>query len=107
VIGALTKLEKGLWQVRALDGGTSPAAICLGNPAVLLRFEHRAAGSCSWEVVESGAAAATVQYSCGGRGFGYSQLRVETPRSVRIDTQGWSNGRPFSYRLEARRVGAC
>jgi hypothetical protein len=104
---ALAKLEKGRWQVRELDGATPPAAMCLTSPGVLLRFEHRAAPSCSWEVVENAAGSATVQYSCGGRGFGYSHLRVETPRSVRIDTQGFSNGRPFSYRLEARRTGAC
>jgi hypothetical protein len=104
---AVATLEKGRWQVRELHGETAPAAMCLSNAELLLRFEHRAAPSCSWEVVENAAAAATVQYSCAGRGFGYSHLRVETPRSVRIDTQGFSNGRPFSYRLEARRTGAC
>jgi hypothetical protein len=107
MIGALTKLEKGRWQVRELDGAATPTAICLTNPAVLLRYEHRSETSCSWEVLENAAGSATVQYSCRGRGFGYSQLRVETPRSVRVDTQGFSNGRPFSYRLEARRTGAC
>ena len=106
-LDALTKLEKGRWQVRDLDGATPPASVCLGDPAVLLRFEHRAEPSCAIELLDSKAASRTVQYRCSTRGFGHSHLRVETPRSVRIDTQGFSNGRPFSYRLEARRIGAC
>jgi hypothetical protein len=106
-VDALGKLEKGRWLVRELNGATQPAALCIGDPAMLLRFEHRGDPSCAPEVLASGAASRTVQYRCGARGFGYSHLRVETPRSVRIDTQGFSNGRPFSYRLEARRTGAC
>ena len=104
---ALAKLEKGRWQVREMDGATETASLCLGDPAALLRFEHRAVGGCSSEVVENAASSATIQYSCNGQGFGHSQLRVETPRSVRVQTQGMSNGRPFSYRLQAQRIGAC
>ena len=103
---ALSKIERGLWQVRELDAAVAPAAVCIGDVNALVQFEHRRA-ACPSEVVEDGASAATVQYSCPGRGFGHTHLRVETPRLVRIDTQGLSNGRPFSYRLEARRVGGC
>ena len=106
-IDSLSKLEKGRWQVRELDGATETALLCVGDPAALLRFEHRGASGCSSEVVENAATSAIVQYSCQGRGFGHSELKVETPRSVRIQTQGISNGRPFSYRLQAQRVGAC
>jgi hypothetical protein len=93
--------------VRDVDGAAPPASLCIGDPAVLLRFEHRGDRSCSTEVLAGGATSQTVQYTCRGRGFGHSHLRVETPRSVRIDSQGFSKGRPFSYRLEARRTGAC
>lgn len=103
----LSKLEKGRWQVRELEGATPAASLCIGDPAVLLRFEHRGERSCSTEVLASGATSRTAQYTCRGRGFGHSHLRVETPRSVRVDSQGFSKGRPFSYRLEARRTGAC
>ena len=106
-IDALSKLERGRWQVRELDGATPSVSLCIGDPALLLRFEHRGERSCSSELLASGAASRTVQYTCRGRGFGHSHLRVETPRSVRIDSQGLSRGRPFSYRLEARRTGAC
>ncbi len=106
-IESLSRLEKGRWEVREVDGATETASVCLGDPAALLRFEHRTAAACSSEVVESAASTATVQYSCQGQGFGHSALKVETPRSVRIETQGISRGRPFSYRLQAQRVGAC
>jgi hypothetical protein len=106
-VPALKTIEKGRWQVRELDGVTASASVCIGDPSVLLRFEHRAGSACTVEVIESAAASATVQYSCNGRGFGHSYVRVATPRTVRVDTQGLSQGKPFSYRLEAQRVGAC
>jgi hypothetical protein len=105
-IDALSKVERGRWQVRDLNQATAPAALCLGDPVQLVQFEHREA-PCPSEVTGRTANAASVQYSCPGRGFGHSQVRVETPRLIRVDTQGVSNGRPFSYRLEARRVGNC
>jgi hypothetical protein len=104
---ALSKLEKGRWQVRELDNATAATSLCIGDPEVLLRFEHRSFPACTSEVLDSAPASGTIQYSCEGRGFGHSHLRVETPRTVRVDTQGFSSGRPFSYRLEARRTGAC
>jgi hypothetical protein len=106
-LAALAKLEKGRWQVREMDGAIAPTSICLGDPNQLLQFQHRAGGTCPSEILDQEPARATVQYRCARGGFGHSQLRVETPRAVRVETQGLSNGRPFSYRLEARRVGAC
>lgn len=107
VIAALAKLQRGKWQVRELDGATPAANICIGDPDQLIRFAHRVGPLCNTEILHNGATAATVQYSCPGRGFGHSALRVLTPRAVRIDSQGFSNGRPFSYQLDARRIGAC
>jgi hypothetical protein len=106
-VGALRQLESGRWQIRELDGAVAGTTICLGNPKQLVQFEHRRTSGCSSQILDSGEATATVQYSCAGRGYGHSSVRVQTPRTVRIDTQGLSNGQPFSYRLEARRVGAC
>jgi hypothetical protein len=106
-VGPREKIEAGRWQVRELDNGVAATTVCLGDPAQLVRFEHRRTSGCLSQVLASGEKHATVQYSCRGRGYGHSAVRVETPRSVRIDTQGLSNGRPFSYRLEAQRVGAC
>ena len=102
---ALAKLERGRWQVADAQGGTT-RAICIGDPVLLVQLEHGGA-SCEREVLANDAGTATVQYSCPGRGFGHTSIRVETPRLARIDTQGLVDGRPFSYRVEARRVGSC
>jgi hypothetical protein len=105
-VGVLSALERGRWTLRDLDSGQSRAPVCLGSGVEFVQPEHEGP-ACPQEIVEDGSAAATVQYSCSGRGFGHTHLRVETPRMVRIDTQGLKNGKPFSYRLEAKRVGAC
>lgn len=101
---ALSKLERGRWLLR--DDAGEPRSICLANPRALVQLEH-AGVSCAQEVIANEAGGATVQYSCPGRGFGHTSIRVETPRLARIDTQGLVDGRPFSYRTEARRVGNC
>jgi hypothetical protein len=103
---ALKALERGRWVVRDLDSGQTRAPVCLGSGMQLVQLEHEGP-ACPQEIVENNKVTATVQYSCSGRGFGHTHLRVETPRLVRIDTQGLKNGRPFSYRLEAKRVGIC
>lgn len=105
VVEALAGIDRGRWQVSDSQGAEA-RSICLGDPAALLQLEHRGA-DCPLEVLASGPGTATVQYSCPGRGFGHTSIRVETPRLVRIDTQGLADGRPFAYRAEARRVGAC
>jgi hypothetical protein len=101
---AFSKLERGRWQLR--DPAGELRSICLGDPTALVQLEHEGIG-CDQEVLASGTGAATVQYSCSGHGYGHTSIRVETPRLARIDTQGLVDGRPFSYRAEARKVGAC
>jgi hypothetical protein len=102
---ALTHLERGRWQIRDTESGTA-LSVCLGDPIVLVQLEHRGV-SCGREVLASEAGGGTIQYTCPGRGFGHTSIRVETPRLARIDTQGLVDGRPFAYRAEARKVGSC
>ncbi|HEX8620546.1 MAG TPA: hypothetical protein VF718_01105 [Allosphingosinicella sp.] len=101
---ALARLEPGRWQLSEADG--AGRSICLADPAAFVRLEHEGA-SCEEEVLASEAGAATVEYTCPGRGFGRTSIRVETPRLARIDTQGFADGRPFAYRVEARKTGSC
>jgi len=101
---AFAQLERGKWQLR--DAAGEPRSICLGDPAVLIQLEHGGI-SCEQEILANEKGGATVQYTCPGRGYGHTSLRVETPRLARIDTQGLIDGRPFSYRAEARKIGAC
>jgi hypothetical protein len=72
----------------------------------LEQYEHRAS-NCMRKALSDDGTTLVVQYSCGGSGFGRSELTVITPRSLRIETQGISGGLPFNYVLQARRVGDC
>lgn len=101
---ALARLEPGRWQLHVADGAAR--SLCLADPTALVQLEHQGA-TCAQEVLASEAGAVTVEYSCPARGFGRTNIRVETPRLARIDTQGLVDGSPFAYRVEARKVGAC
>lgn len=103
---ALARLEPGRWQLRDAEGAAARSICLAADRAALVQLEHEGA-SCGAEVLASEAGAATVEYTCPGRGFGRTSIRVETPRLARIDTQGFADGRPFAYRVEARKIGAC
>ena len=45
--------------------------------------------------------------SSGAAGFGHSEVTLLTPRSLRIATQGISDGLPFNYVLQAHRIADC
>ena len=105
-IPALAKLEPGRWQVRDPESGAERRSFCIGDPLLLAQVEHDGP-ACNSEVIENTPSGGTVRYTCPGRGFGHSTIKLETPRAATIVTQGISANRPFSYRAEARRVGAC
>lgn len=103
---AFAHLEPGRWQVRDLDAGVDRQSLCLGDPILLAQLEHQGP-PCAREIIDSGPNGGTVRYTCRGRGFGHSTLRIETPRLVKIHTQGINDALPFDFRAEARRVGDC
>ena len=106
-VAALAKLEKGLWQLRGLDGaGTPYPAICIADPNMLMQIQHRNS-PCSRLVISQDTRHAVVHYTCPAGGFGRTELRFETPRLAKIDTQGIVDNTPFAYRVEARNVGPC
>jgi hypothetical protein len=80
--------------------------ICLGDPLLLAQPQH-GPQPCTREVLSTELHSVTVAYTCPGMGRGQTQLRIETPRLVQIDSQGLHNGAPFSFRAEARRTGPC
>jgi len=103
---ALAEAQPGLWEISGAPGAAAPVRLCLADISALTRFEHRTK-SCSAKVVRSAGPVTDIEYSCGPAGFGHSELTVVTPRSLRISTQGISDGLPFNYVLQARRVGDC
>ena len=103
---ALAPVAPGWWEMSGVPGTKKPILQCVGDILALAQFEHRNQ-SCSRRVIRDGASATSVDYSCADGGFGRSEIGVITPRSLRIDTQGISEGLPFHYVIQARRVGEC
>jgi hypothetical protein len=103
---ALSKAAPGLWEIAGLPGAKAPVRECVGDIAALAQYEHRRK-SCSRSVVSDQDDSTVIQYNCPGGGFGRSKLTLITPRSLRIETQGISDGLPFNYVLQTRRVGDC
>jgi hypothetical protein len=96
----------GLWEVTGAPGSTKPIRQCLADTRALAQFEHRGQ-PCPRTVLSDSETAATIQYNCARAGFGTSRITVITPRALRIETQGISDGLPFNYVIQARRVGNC
>ncbi|MCP3730112.1 hypothetical protein M9978_06680 [Sphingomonas sp. MG17] len=103
-LAALGKIERGEWSLRAPDGSTR--SICITDPQMLLQLRHRGV-ACQRFVVENGTMGGRVTYSCPGVGNGDTRITVETPRLIRLETQGISRGLPFTEEYEGRRTGAC
>lgn len=103
---ALAQAQPGLWEISGVPGARAPVRQCVTDVAALARFEHRSK-ACTSRVLRDGASATQIDYSCGGAGFGHSEISVITPRSLRIATQGISDGLPFNYVLQARRIDDC
>ncbi|MEO6580383.1 MAG: hypothetical protein ABIN83_04450 [Sphingomicrobium sp.] len=96
----------GQWEVGKSLIGSGNETVCLNDPAVLMHWDQRAK-RCTTAVLSSSLDRAEVHYTCQGGSFGNSKVEVLTPRSVRIETQGISDGYPFAYTLHARHVGPC
>ena len=102
----LAHAQPGLWEISGVPGSHAPFRQCIADIAALARFEHRGR-SCVPKLVKQSGSITQYEYSCGGAGFGHSEVEVLTPRSLRISTQGISEGLPFNYVLQARRVDDC
>ena len=103
---ALLQTQPGLWEISGAPGANGPVRQCVADVASLARFEHRAK-NCTAKVLKDSNGSVAIDYTCGGAGFGHSEIDVITPRSLRISTQGISDGLPFNYVLQARRVDDC
>jgi hypothetical protein len=103
---ALAQAQAGLWEISGVPGAAAPVRQCLADLALLARFEHRAK-SCSANTVREAGTSSVIDYNCGAAGFGHSEVNVITPRSLRIATQGISDGLPFNYVLQAHRIADC
>ena len=105
-LAAVARIEPGQWQLRPLDGDAPPRALCIADATMLIQYGH-ADVRCQHFVIANDANLATVHYTCTGTGHGQTSVKVATPRSFNLDTQGVLNGAPFDEHYEARRLGVC
>ena len=102
----LAQTQPGLWEISGAPGVKTPVRQCVADVPALARFEHRGK-ACTSKVLKHVGSLTAFEYSCGAAGFGHSEVEALTPRSLRISTQGISNGAPFNYVLQARRMADC
>ena len=100
----LSTAKPGQWEISR--SGSAPVKLCVGKIESLGQFEHRGQ-SCARDIIRDRDSSATISYSCQSGGFGESVLTLLTPRSLRVQTQGISDGAPFNYTFQARRLGNC
>ncbi|WP_342250778.1 hypothetical protein [Sphingomonas sp. OTU376] len=101
----LTQIERGQWLLKERLG--TERKVCFTNPNSFIQIAHGPA-PCEQFVVSQDTHQATVVYTCTGRGKGRTTVTVETPRLVRIETQGVLDGAPFEQEYEGRRApGSC
>jgi hypothetical protein len=105
-LAVLTRVETGQWQLKEPGATAIARSICVVDPAVLLQLGHSGA-QCSRFVITDTPDTATVHYTCPGAGHGRTVIAMETPRLLRIQTQGMAGGAPFDLDYEGRRIGAC
>ena len=103
---ALRGVGGGSWEVSRSANGHGATRLCVADPAVLAQFEHRGA-ACTRVILSDKPGEAVIHYTCPAGEFGRTTMTVITPRTLRLESQGISQGLPFSYRLHARRVGNC
>ncbi|MDO7842576.1 DUF3617 domain-containing protein [Sphingomonas immobilis] len=103
---ALSRIEPGLYQLKEVGSSAPPKSLCIANAAVLIQLEHPDA-NCSRFVIDDTPDSATVHYTCPGSGHGRTVVKIATPRSFDLETQGIVNRAPFDIDMQGRRVGDC
>ncbi len=101
----LEGLQKGEWEIRFRDGlPTKRICVRSGRELIQLRHQGQTCGRYSTEPEQD---EVTVQYSCRAKGYGRTNLRMETERLVQLESHGVADGLPFHFTAEARHMGAC
>ena len=102
---ALKRIERGEWQLKSIGTNAPAQTLCIADPRVLIHYGHDVV-QCQHSVVANDANTTTLHYTCKAS-HGQTTVKVATPRSFNLETQGIINGAPFEDEFEARRIGAC
>ncbi len=101
----LESLQKGEWEIRFRDGSPTKR-ICVRSGLELIQLRHQGQ-TCGRYSAEPEQDEVTIQYSCRAKGYGRTNLRMETEKLVQLESHGVADGLPFHFSAEARHVGAC
>ncbi|MFM6933412.1 MAG: hypothetical protein ACKOUT_14360 [Novosphingobium sp.] len=103
----LDQLVEGRWELRLRGADRRQIErICLRDGRGLIQLRHPEQ-PCDRLVVEDSPTSVTVQYTCRGRGYGRTHIRMESDELVQLESQGIAGGLPFDFAAEGRRVGGC
>jgi hypothetical protein len=105
-LNAFQALQPGLWEFKSAQDSTANRSICLRDVKAMLQLKHFGQ-ACTQFVITNEAKIATVHYQCNATSHGQTNVRVETPRLVQLQSQGLVNRAPFSFSAEGRRIGDC
>lgn len=108
-LAVLRPLQPGQWELHERGEGSEDGQtrkLCITDLRQLLQVRHGRT-LCRSFVVSDAPTMATITYDCAAAGNGRTDLRVETPRLVQINSQGIADGAPFAFAMEARRIGDC
>lgn len=102
----LDGLSEGRWELRLRGERRQVERICLRDGRGLIQLRHPEQ-PCDRLVVEDSPSSVTVQYTCRGRGYGRTHIRMESDQLIQVESQGIAGGLPFDFAAEGRRVGGC
>ena len=103
---AMRAVAPGNWSLRSPGSAEAARDSCVTDTAILFRLRLRTA-QCSRFVIDDTPRIATVHYTCPGAGHVRTTIHVDTPRALRIESEGIIDGMPFADAFEARRIGSC
>lgn len=105
-LSAMRAVAPGSWSLRETGAAGPARTSCFADTTAFLRLRLRSE-QCSRFVIEDTPRVATVHYTCPGIGHVRTTVHVDTPRSLRIESEGIADGMPFADAYEARRLGSC
>jgi hypothetical protein len=102
----LPGVQPGLWEISRDATGRGAKRACLRDLVLLATYAH-AGDRCQRTYLVNMPGRLVLALECGEGDFGRSEITVTTPRSLKLDTQGFHKGEPYDFTVYARRVGEC
>lgn len=105
-IAVFSIIEPGQWELHEVGSAAPSRQMCVTNPDIFVQLRH-GGPQCARYVTENTAQTVTINYDCDAAGSGRTTITLDTPRQIRLQTQGIAQAAPFDVEYSAHRVGAC